>query len=293
MDNENDNFIVVNTSEADEVKPLAEKVETQLVAEQTEETQEETESVETEGDDGGEESTEQTEEVKPKKKGGWLKKLEKADAKIAELEAKLQTKGKPDVTETVVELKEPEEKDFETVGDYYRALAKFEAQKVKEDLKKEAKENETKSKVASDFAEKQKTYVAKAEAYTKENPTFQEDIQKDFDEHGEGLKFSPLVNDFLLNSEAAPGLVHSFVKDRDLLEKINQMPLVDAARELVKLEQSLIKPKAITKTTSTAPKPIQPSSGKGNIVPKKDINDPNLSQRDFEKLMDELERKRA
>jgi hypothetical protein len=291
IENEKDNFIVVNTSEADEAeKPLATEEESQ----ETEESEELSEESELAEEGESEELEEEPKETKPKKKNGWLKKLDRKDAEIAALHDRLSKLENPkkDETEKVVELKKPSKDDFETVDQYLEALSEYNAEKKLQAFKKEIADKETKGKVESAFAEKQKTYNEKAEAYSKENPDFQKDLKKDFDEHGKGLTFSPLVNEFLLESDVSPALIHEFAKDRELLEKINGMSQVQASRELVKLEQGLTKPKITTKTTTTAPRPISPSNGKGSIVPKKDINDPNLTQREFETLMDEIEQKR-
>ena len=226
-------------------------------------------------------------EQKPKKLGGYQRKVLKLEAEIQSLREQVKPK-----TETVqaVEVKEPKEDDFSSPTEYYKALADFKADVKVKALKQELEAKETKKLDESKVAEIQQAYNVKAKKYAEENPTFQEDLDKDFEEHGEGLKFSKPVHDFLLESDVSPALVHEFVKDREVLEKLNGMSFAQASRELVKLEEKLSKPKE--QQTTKAPKPPNTLSGR-NATGKdsKDPYEPGISFAEYDRRMAALEQK--
>jgi len=254
-------------------------VEETLAPEGTEEietTEEEAESGEVA------ESTEQSEEVKkPKKLGGYQRKVLKLEAELQSLREQV---SKPKETAPVAVDKEPREDDFSSPTEYYKALAKFEADVKVKALKEELKEERTKETVNQELKSKQAAYNAKLSEYVKETPDFHEALQEDADENGP-MQFSGVVNELLLDSDVAPALIYKFAKDRELLEKLNAMTPTQAARELFRLESGLVKTKPQTKTTTSAPKPITPIKGKTSTTANKDPFEEGIDYPEFERRM--------
>jgi hypothetical protein len=303
--------VVSGTEPAQVASPEAEKetVESSVAeesAEAVEETQEESESTEVEDgsqdelESKSEEETDEAAKEKPAKKSGFKRKIEKFEKTLSLKEQEIAywkeqaLKSKPEQKEEVKETKpvatnKPLRDDFESLEDYLEAgadwkleskLALVEAKKTEETLK-------------SEYQKKQTTYQEKLTSVKKELEDFDDVIQDFIADHGD-IKFSAALNELIMESDVGPKVIYQLAKDKALLDRINSMSPLTAAKEFGKLEETLTKPKAKIEVKRTnAPPPISPlGSSKGTV--KKTIYDADkMTQSEYEALRREQMKKRA
>lgn len=258
-----------------------------LEVEAKEEQVEETETEETEeavSEDGAEEESEEVEQPKPKKIGGYKAKLLKERARAEYLEQRLRELETKAPVKTDVALEKPDPTKFENQADYLEALTDYKVAKIKKDLESEkAKEGQEQSqKVALS------TYENRSKEFAKVQPDYTEKIEE-FDDENPGFQWTSAMSRLIVESEVGPAVLYEMAKDHDLAHKLNSLDPLSAAKEFGKLEAKLSKPKQQIKK-SAAPPPVKPISGtKTESV--KNIYDPNMPFDEWEKAMDELERK--
>lgn len=214
-----------------------------------------------------EETTEQSGEAagdeKPKKKGGFQRKIEAKDREIEELKRQLAEKsaapaaeGKKQDAQPAVELPKfdkpkPKLEDFDSIEAFTDALTDWKADE--RDWKRTQAEEQAKARTE---AEKvlDSWNQRKAEA---------QERHADYDEVLDSVsdvKLTPAHQRIFLESEHGPELAYALAQDRDGLEKFAGMPPLKAAAYLGKLEASFKvenAPEPETKV-SNAPRPIKP-----------------------------------
>lgn len=242
--------------------------------EKSEETTEESETSETE--DGADEESEQ--ESKPKKKGGFQKRISKLTAEKEQLRQeieKLKASQTANKNDGIKEDKEPSSDDFESYADYSRALARYEARQ----LLKEEKQREINEKIQNIEIEKQKTF---SERYTKA----QSEIE-DFDEVMESVSsvFVPQqVVDALKESEFGPQLIYEIAKDAATLERLQKLSPYQAILELGKIEAKLsAKTSSEVKKKTSAPPPLKPLTQTSKSSVEKNPYEHEMSYAEFKK----------
>lgn len=245
-------------------------------------------AVETDEDDqDGEEEAEQ--ETKPKKKSGYVRKLEKKDAELAakdreiELLKQLAEKGKPKEEKVEPEKvtksadSKPDPDKFDTYADYTVALTEWaleqkEAKKTQEATEKAQKEKA--QEIGKKFNERLNSFKEKTE---------------DFDDVVEaGIKAGHKLDDSaqhaIIESELSAQLMYELAKNLPELERISKLSPLQQIKELGKIEARLsAPPEKEVKKQSTAPAPIKPVQAKGATVTKS-LSDPNLTQREYEAI---------
>lgn len=180
---------------------------------------------------------------------------------------------------------EPKPEDFKTVGEYTRALTKWEvAQARKAD---QAQSNADKQRQAIQTA--QANFGSRVAEAAKAIPDYNEVIESadwDVPHH---------MQAYIVDSEMGPQIGYHFAKNRDEFDRIAALSPIRAFAELGKLEDKL-KAKAApapsatapaTTQVSRAPAPIQPLEGKSTTVTK----DP--SQMNFQELRAHRQAERA
>lgn len=276
----------------DEDKATETKTENQKAAsESSKDTEAEEQSVdesaEAESEDSdkeveAEESDEPKEEKqKPKKKGGFQKKLERKEKEIEywkEKALKGEQEKQPEVKAQVDDSKKPQEKDFESISDYLEALTdwKVEQREKAEALKKqEAEIKDSFKKSVTDFQKKTAEFAKTVDDY--------DDVIADAGD----IQISYSLQSAIIESDIGPQVLYELAKDTDELERINALSPIAQAREIGKIEARLsVKsetPKEQIKQKSNAPKPVTPLSAKTTVT-KKSIFDKDLSQSEYEKL---------
>jgi hypothetical protein len=277
----------MNTESTDAALSLSEEEvkETTATEAQAEEVAE-TEAEETEVAAAAEESEEPQEEVKPKKKGGFQKKLERQSLVLSEREKEIEQLRAELAKQTAakaVSAAEPNPDDFKSYAEYTKAVAKWTLDTERaEERAKEAKANE-----AKEAKTLQESYNAKLKEFVKTAPDFEE-VMDDI----EHVKMIPALAQAIITSDIAPAVMYELAKNPAELERINALNPLAAAREIGKLELKLSTPKTETKTTTKAPAPIKTVAAKGHVPPTKSIFDESISFSEYDKRRTEQERAR-
>lgn len=236
---------------------------------------------------------------KPKKVGGFQRRINKLNAAKAEAEReanywKKLALEKEAAGEKKVEKAEakapstgkPSPDDFDTHAEYVEALTDW---KVEE--KARALEEKTRKTALQTQQEKL------LEAHTERVKSFAEKT-KDFQdvlENVDDIPVSATVQELIVTSDNGPELMYELAKNRDEFERISKLSPLAAAREIGRIETKLQKASSEVETPkpkiTKAPKPIEPvGSGKGTIA--KTIYDPNLPFTEYERIRREQMRQK-
>lgn len=252
-----------------------------------------TQETETKGESTTESAAEETTEdedhegqeqdgEKPKRKGGFQKRIDKLNRRITEQGQELdywrqqalrganQQPGSTEQKPTQQDQKpaqqadKPKPEDFEDHDSYVDALTDWK-------LDQKLKERDGKTKEAELRTEQQKQVT-----------TFQERVAvartqyEDFDEvmeDAEDVPLSAAVQEVLLNSDQGAELMYALAKDKAELARICKLSPIQAAKELGKIEAKLMKQAetsdkqqaaAQPAKTTQAPKPVTPVGTKSS-----------------------------
>jgi hypothetical protein len=305
------NSETTETSESSDSVVVTSNEQVQQTSESTEQKTQNDESTQeasgaTDENESNEEETEENEEQPkpekkaPSKKPGVQKRIDKItrEKRLAQQEAeywkdRFLNGSKPPVNNQSSEAiqntqvkGEPNPDNFEHHGDYLKALAKWEV-----DQRLSQKDAEDKK------VQVQRSQKELADQYVKSVEVFKK-TQKDFDEVLDGVadvSLSPVVESIILRSKNNAELAYELAKDPVEFERINGLDALEAA-EAIGLVKARIAARTQTKpeikTTTNAAKPITPVGGKTAIAVTKSIYDPNLTQAEYEKLRDQMDKKR-
>lgn len=283
---------ILETENAQAESSVAE--ETSTVDSSTENTEElDTSNNDTESEQESEDEGQGESEHKPRK-NGFKKRLDREKRKIAEkdqeidywkrealkrMESEKQTPTKADSKAGDLD-KEPNQDDFDSVGEYAKALAKYEAAQIR----KEARENLKKEEIQTKQSSIQKEYNTKLNEFKKTATDFDE-VVSDFAENYGDFNASPEVFEALLTSDFGPQIVYEVMKNPSEYERLSKLSPLSVIREIGKMEAKLaakseLKSQAVK---SKAPAPVNPI-GKGSASVSKSIYDPNISFEDYEKV---------
>jgi len=268
----------VTEGEKEQVVPAALETE---VTEETTETEESEEAVQT---DGETEESEEAEE-KPKKLGGYKKKLMLAKQEADYWREQALRKQEPVNDGPKAVEAEPDPNKFENPADYYKALGKWTVAQERAEFDKARLKDESEKAQAS----KAESYKSRLDEFTKAQPDYQ-DVVEDFDLENPGFQWNSTMRTLLADSEVGPAAVYAMAKDPTIAKKLNSLSPLEAAKEFGKLEDKLSKPKTVVKK-STAPAPPKPISGTKTEV-KKSVYDESLSLSEYEALRFEQQRAR-
>ena len=263
------------------------------------------EPVENEQEEDGElsadsnEEAEDSDKTRAKKKGGFKRRIEKLNARIAEQqkeaeywrsqalktsEAKPTEEPKPQARQSASDKPDPEQ--FDSHAEYVEALTDWKVSK----FHAEKAAAEAKAQMQTEQQKALKAHVDRFQAYAEKNP----DIH-DLIEDVEDVPMSSTVQEIIVSSESGPALMHELAKNKARYAEICKMSPIAAARALGAIEAKLSAPsseQASPKKLTSAPKPLSSvSTGKGVVT--KSLDDPNLSQKEYERLRYEQIRNRA
>ena len=279
--------------------PVADKAAEQNAPTKSDTVETEEEAEEAEEADAGDVSADSKDDDKdkPKKKSGAQRRKERAERAEAEVvrlqklveEMAFKNAGdskKPSEAEVkTAEAKsapsgEPDPDQFETHRDYVRALAKWEAKQMLDERDQQAERAKLKAQqeqVLTTHQERVKSFAEKTSDWA------------DTIESVEDVILSPSVERLIITSENGPEIMYELAKNRSELERICKLEPLAAAHAMGRFEARLTsKPSEATKPeqkklTTQAPAPIAPVGSKGGPV-RKNLTDPNLSQREYEAL---------
>lgn len=171
---------------------------------------------------------------------------------------------------------EPKPEDFKTVGEYTRALVKYEAEQAGKKGQQNAVQERQQAhanQIISEFGKRQADFM-------KATPDYEE-VLSDCD-----VDVPPLAQQYLVESEFGPQLAYHLAKNPDDITRLQKLSPARQLAELGKLEARFEKPadapnKAAAGSqngVSRAPAPIQPLEAKTTPV----VKDP--SQMSFQEL---------
>lgn len=257
-----------------------------------------TEEEESEADNDGKESEpkegEESEpkdaasEEKPKKKGGFQRRIDKLNLQKAQAQQEaeywkqqaLKNAGAPKTDAPKVELPKtvagdgkPKPESFETHAEYVEALTDW-----KTDQKfKERDQKAEKNRLETEQTKQVTTYQEKAKAFLEKHP--------DFDEVVEDLVVSPVVVGIIQSSDVGPEIAYELGKNPDEAKRIAKLPPLQAAVELGAIKSRITskasgEKKPEPKRVTSAPNPIAPVGGGGKATgASKSLDD--LAKTDF------------
>lgn len=194
---------------------------------------------------------------------------ERVRADTAERELQRLRGGKSDGPKAgegdAVDPEEPKQADFKTVGEYSRALIKYEAKKAADAGRKQAnqrQQQEQANALTSAFAERQ-------EAFMKATPDYEEVVG------AADIEMPPATMQYLVESEVGPQLGYYLAQNPEEISRLRKLSPSRQLAELGKLEIKVEKPAApvkadagAAKEISKAPAPIAPLKGETTPVQK-------------------------
>lgn len=193
-------------------------------------------------------------EARAEKAAAEAKTEREAREALARERDELKSKYEPVRTEPIAK---PELSQFKDVAEYEKAIEHYTADKVRrEDAAKV--ETEKRTKEAAETAKAWNKRLAETKA---EMPDYDEVVG------GSEVKVSDQVRDAIVESEIGPKILYHLAKSPDVADKISEMTVGRALKEIGKLEVQLAKqtektPIAeVTAQISKAPAPITPLRG--------------------------------
>jgi hypothetical protein len=167
------------------------------------------------------------------------------EARLKELEAKVNPKP--------VETGKPRPEQFADAFEYAEALATYTTNERIEQLKQEAEQ----AKLQEERLKQAKTFAEREQAVRAELPDYDDMIASS------DVMISDQVKDAILESDIGPRIIYHLAENPEIAEKINKLSLVNALKEVGKIEARLekapesraeVKPVEVSK----APRPISP-----------------------------------
>lgn len=229
------------------------------------------------------EGDEEPKEERPKKKGGFQKRIDKLSKQRSAAEQErdywkqeAQKNQKPALDKQSTETKPPLEgkpnsDNFDTHEAYVEALADWRFNENQKASEQKAKESELKSALQKDTA----AFSERLEKYQKENDDFDELIDSVSD-----VPMSITVQEVILRSENGPELMHELAKNKEEYKRICALPAIAAAEALGRFKERMAKlesPREQLKTTR-APTPIKPVGSKSSGTSSKAPDEMNFQE---------------
>ncbi len=287
-------------SENLEAAPADEKEPPKEDAPKDEETPEEKENDEDEED--LEAKADDKEGEKPKKATGFKKRIDKLNKRASDAEQRaeywrqeaLRTQGLREKTEAnpkepvKPELSaKPRREDFATIDAYEEARDAYVTKQAVDSFKKEQREKE-----------QQDLQKKRDQAYMDRVAKFVKEEAKDFNEvlKSATAPLSLVMREAIRDSEVGPQIVYELAQNPEEAERIFSLSPTRQAVEIGRLETRFLEQTEPSKSsqerkTTAAPKPVTPVKGKGTVV-QKDLDDPSLSQEEYNRIRNKQERER-
>lgn len=257
---------------------------------------------EDESDTDGDDDSKDLENDKPKKKGGFQRRIDKLNARYAAaqqetehwkqqaLKSASESKSEPVESSKSVSVEgKPDPEKYDTHAEYVEALTDWKIEQRESALKAAAQKSQLQSeqeKVAKAHFDREKSFADKTDDY-KEVITDLLDSKPNI---------SATFEQLIVSSDNGPEIMYILAKDVKEFERINSLPPLAAAREIGKIEYKLAsvtsEPKQESKKITTAPKPLEPvgKSSSGSI--RKSITDPEIPFSDYVRLRREQMKRR-
>lgn len=247
-----------------------------------------------EAEDQDDEESESKEE-KPKKKGGFKKRIDKLAKRLSERDReveylraeteRLRASNAPKKEEVAAkpaaqaEEGRPHPDNYETNAEYVEALTDWKIEQRDKANEVKAKETQVKTEFEAE--------LTKFRQGMKEIKNSAPDYDEVFD--GVADVFVPAAHQTIFfDSEFGPKLMYELAKDPKEFARICELPLAAAARAIGRFEAKIldtpVKPETKEFKKTKAPPPIAPVGANSSGSTRKSIYDPNLSQAEYERL---------
>jgi len=245
--------------------------------------------VDSEGDEN--ESQDESKNDKPKKKGGFQKRISKLTARASSAEAERDYWREQALKRNAQEQQAPKETskneskadgrpnpdDFDTNAEYIDALTDWKLEQREAKAKAESEKNQAKT----EEQKRAETFQNKINEFKKEHADFEDVIDSC------EVDLSKDLQSMILESDLAPQLMYDLANKPEEIERLNSLKGFQLAKALGVLEDRLSKNSESQKEkpkTSKAPAPITPVGGKSANTARKSIYDSDLSQAEYEAL---------
>ncbi len=264
--------------------------ETKKASDETPVEKEETEEIEAEEiQDEIEEKEETIEELeakdeKPKKKGGFQKKIEKLKSEVSNKDLELNflrqemarrnTPANETKTEPVDTSKRPKADTFATHDEYVEALTDWKLESKLLVREQKQRDDAIKTEVQTKIGKHQERVIDFAKSH---------DDWDDALESVDNIPLSITVREAIVSSDIGPELMYELSKDPKELKRICSLNPISAAMALGKIEARISKPSKTSdepKPKSKVPEPVSPVRTKGGTVAKGYRED--MSLREYE-----------
>lgn len=211
-----------------------------------------------------------------KKLSGVSKRIDELTRRYREAERREERllallEGKPSDKQTQTNDAEPKESDFNSYGEYVRALARWEFRQEQKQSQKANEETLTKKRQQEHIDGLRTTFETKADKLREKH--------EDFDDvcFGDHVTITEHMALAIMDSDLGPEINYYLGSNPTEALRIARLGPYAAAREIGKLEAKLSNPQPQAKKPSNAPEPINPVSpnSKSNDSPgdKDSIND--------------------
>lgn len=242
-------------------------------------------------------SEDEAKDEKPKKKGGFQRRIDKLNAAKAEAQREAEywrklaldkgaeaPKEKPETP--AAKDGKPSADDFETHAEYVEALTDWKV----EQKAKALEEKQRKAALETEQQKLQSAHLTRVKSFAEKTADFEEVIAD-----VEDIPVSAAVQEIIVTSENGPELMYELAKNRAEFERISKLPPLAAAREIGRIETRIAakasekpEPKKLTK----APPPPKPVGG-SKASTAKSIYDPDISFEEYERRRREAMRRKA
>jgi hypothetical protein len=228
---------------------------------------------------------------KPKKQGGFQRRINKLNAKLSAKEQEAdywrqeaeKAKGQSVPNQKKVNQYDesisakPKPDDFESHEEYVDALTDWKVENKIADYEHKKRLENARDEVQT----KVKTHAERVKAFVSKHDDFH-DLMEEVDD----VKVSGAVQEIILDSENGPALMYELAKNRDEFERICAMTPLKAAKALGQFEAKLIssKDKKEPIKHSKAPAPPTPIRSQSKKATAKSIYDRDISQAEYEAL---------
>jgi len=244
------------------------------------------------------------EEERPKKKGGFQRRIDKLNARYSAAQAEIEhwktvalksgaddsrkPEPKADLSKSVQPDGKPVADNFESHAEYVEALTDW---KLEQRLKARDAEEQRRS-LEAEQQRAQREHFERVQTFAKQHDDFEEALS-DVDD----IPVSAAFQELIVTSDQGPALMYELAKNRKEYERIAQLSPLACARELGKIETRIAaraseaSAKKPEPKTTKAPKPIEPVGGSKGTV-QKSLDDPDLSFAEYERMRREQMKRR-
>jgi len=230
---------------------------------------------------------ESKDDQKPKKKGGFQKRIERFQKKLSEKDQEIERLRRealnvknPGHSETEKQLKQkpadvkPKAENFDTHEEYVDALTDWK-------IEQREKEREAKAEQAQIKNEREKqaqTFQSKVSEFQKSHDDWDEVIEEVDD-----IPLSRPLQEAIFTSDFGPQVMYELAQNREELERISRLKPIDAIREIGRIEARLTSESSSAKENTEkkitkAPPPIAPVGSKGSTKINKSPDDMSFAE---------------